>query len=340
MKELASALPLPLVVYEGSDVHFEVYRAKDLHRRRWNNTALKHLVLAARSSYSRYGNRPLLDAYDAKAAIYLVRARYHLKGNAKEACEWLSVRMVPGDGKPVGVGEPEVFRGKGKTMDQWMRRKIPHRDLWKYVASSSRMCGTPVYTVTKDKKIILLKEASHRYTAMCFALVHRQFASDYPMEKFPYQYITAIIRADFYRKGLAHIANGRRFYPAFVPAHTFLGMKRHTIRTKRDIYSYAFPSYWLDTKKLLRLVNDLRKENGKRPVKELPANVLLPLARPNRAIVRIAEVRIAAKRIKAMLDKFVPDVPELKITQASVWYKSMDRIIKAGRLKRIEQPIR
>jgi hypothetical protein len=37
--------------------------------------------------------------------------------------------------------------------------------------------------------------------------------------------------------------------------------------------------------------------------------------------------------MRSLIDKFVPDVPELKITEATVWYKSMDRLINAGKLK-------
>ncbi len=113
-----SALPAPTAQYAAPGVEFDVYRAKGLHRNRWNSRALKEIVLACRNSYARYGDRPLLDEYDKKAAIYLVRARYpvaNLQSPAGSLQEWLSIRMVPGDGKPTGVHEPEIFEWEGKT---------------------------------------------------------------------------------------------------------------------------------------------------------------------------------------------------------------------------------
>ena len=104
-----SRLSAPTARYAAPGVVFEVYRARDLHSNRWNGSALKEVALLCRDAYSRYGDRPRLDAYDKKSAIYLVRARYaHIE-------EWLSIRMVPGDGEPIGVHEPEIFSWGGKN---------------------------------------------------------------------------------------------------------------------------------------------------------------------------------------------------------------------------------
>jgi hypothetical protein len=322
MKKLSTSLPLPIATYKGLGAIFKVYRAKDLHKTKWNNTALKKLVLECRGSYSRYGNRPLLDAYDTKAAIYLVRATYKAKDVKSEASEWLSIRMVPGDGKLHGVGEPEIYQHKGKSMDHWIAKKIMAKDLWSNVASSSRMCG-----------IAPFKGASHRYTGICFALIHKQFLIDYPLEKFPYRHITAIIRPDFYKRGLGYTFGKKRLYPKFIPAYKFLDVDRNEVRVKRDIYSYEFPMYWLNQKKLLQLINNLQRKNHKPAIKKLEPAMLNKFAIKNAEPITIADISITPQKMRSLIDKFVPDVPELKITEATVWYKSMDRLINAGKLK-------
>ncbi len=115
-KYFLGKLPPPTARYAAPGVEFDVYRAKDLFKNRWNSPALKEILLLCRGSYSRYGDRPLLDAYDTKAAIYLVRASYQqpTTNNQQLVQEWLSIRMVPGDGKPIGVHEPEIFEWEGK----------------------------------------------------------------------------------------------------------------------------------------------------------------------------------------------------------------------------------
>jgi hypothetical protein len=333
MKKLIAELPLPVGRYVSPTVCVDVYRAKDLLTRRWNDKTLKKIVLMARNSYSRYGDRPLLDSYDPKSAIYLARATYRSKGVNGDIHEWLSIRMVPGNGMPQGVGEPEIYERKGKPMDYWIRRKLKSGGAWKHIASSSRMCGLSLYAIKRNGDITDLEGVSHKYTSVCFAIIHKQFLVDYPLEQFSYRYITAIIRPDFYKKGLGYHSRKQIFYPFFTPAFSFLGFPRGEVRVKRAIYSYKFPSYWLDAKKLLRLINRMRAENNMRPIAAISPGTLDPLAGGGHKKVLVAGMVVDSLMMRKAIDRSIPDVPELKITPAAVWYKSMDRIIAAAHLK-------
>jgi hypothetical protein len=323
--------PTPNAVYTSGRVSFSVYRAKDMNRRRWNSSALKAITLLARSSYRRYGNRPPFDQYDTKSAIYLVRTSTPTVGGGRDE-EWLSVRMVPGDAAPVGVSEPEIYRARGKSVEFWLRKKIGKK-FWSSVASSSRMCGIHPYRITRSGSVTFVNNNRHRYTAICFALIHKQFALDYPLTKFPYRYITAIIRPDFYRDRLVYRGNGKTAKPSFVPAYRFLGMATRDVAVDRKIYSYAFPDYWLNIEKLIHIINQFRRQHSKtslKPLQKLEPGSLAGLANPAKSHIRIGGIDIAAKAIRAIIDRSVPDVPELKITDASTWYRSMEAVLRTA----------
>ncbi len=363
MKSLASLLsklPKPTAQYAAPGAEFDVYCVKDLSRNHWNSPALKEILLLCRGSYSRYGDRPLLDEYDTKAAIYLVRARYPASFHAPFSMipcpkieEWLSVRIVPGDGKPLGVHEPEIFEWNGKTADALMQKKIgvrTGRDFWKQVAGSQRMCGIhPYWKKEKGKrkkeigkrgfhfpfsKITFLKDPGHRYTAVCFALMHAQFVRDYPLKRFPYRYITSLIRSDYYKKGLAYIARGggksvRPVRPVFTSARAFLGLRRGGERVKRDVFSYQYPLYWFDAQRLLRLVNGLRRKARKPALQKLEPRMFYNISKEADRPTTIAGLRIAPARMRHLMDR-LPDAPGLNITPAATWYRGMEALLKAA----------
>lgn len=330
LKKALRKLPAPVARFTTKTANLEVYRAKDLHTRAWNSPALKKVMVFARSSYSRYGKRPLFDAYDAKAAIYAVRAIYSNKGNKGRVEEWLSVRMVPGDGLPWGVGEPEIFTARNKPVDTQMKEKLGGSGFWKKVASSSRMCGIHPYAVDDSGEVRFLQETRHKETPLSFALIHKQFISDYPIARFPYKYITAVIRKDFYVNRLKYSTLGKKYYPLFTPAYSFLKLQPNEVRVERKKYSYDFPTYWFDNKKLLNLLNRLRKLNKLSLLRVLIPAMIPKLSGSNKQI-EVAGVRLKLHDFHALLDRYVPDGPELKITKAAPWYRSMSAILNIAK---------
>lgn len=329
--KMLAELPPPHATYHAPHAVFEIYRAKDLHRSKWNGPALRELVALCRLSYSRYGKRPLFDAYDGKAAIYLVRAIYSATAGDHHE-EWLSVRMVPGDKKPIGVAEPEIHMSNGKRVDYWMKKKIGAEHFWEQVASSSRMCGIHPYLLRKNGTGSFLEDDSHKFTPVCFALIHKQFVIDYPLSRFPYRYITATVRTDFYETKLAYRAGKRMVRPTHVAAHTFLGVERNSIHVDRDVYSYPFPLYWFDRTKLLKLVNGLREKEHKKPFEKLTSAMFANLTKKAKKPIPIAGVNIEPAKMRALIDRFVPDAPELKITNAKQWYRGMDSVLRAAKV--------
>ena len=111
IRTLGDNLPEPASRTVINGVQFDVFKVTDLFASEWSDMALFRLLLEARSSYSNYGDRPPIDEYDAKAAVYLVRVQYSLTE------EWLSLRFVPGEGTPPGAGELDLFSHKNKPIE-------------------------------------------------------------------------------------------------------------------------------------------------------------------------------------------------------------------------------
>jgi hypothetical protein len=335
LKSILANLPAPLAAFAATGVGFEVYRARALGRGPWENETVRNALTLARSSYYRYGRRPLFDPYDGKAAIYLVRAQYAVPQISDVCEEWLSIRMVPGDGKPLGVGEPEMFLSGGKPVHALMKKKIGARGFWNHVASSSRMCGIHPYRAGPRGNISYLSEAKHRFTPVSFALAHAQFRSDYPVSRYPYRYITATLRPDFQVKGLGYRVGGRSVHMTFTPAYRFLGSSKRELHADRWIYSYAFPLYWMDLPGLRKFVNRLRKNAGKPPVSALRATMFSHLESRIERPISIAGVWLLPSAARAIIDNQVVDSPELKITKAGDWYAGIDKLLAAAKVTRV-----
>jgi len=340
VQKILTRLPRPTSTYKGSGVFFRLYRAKDALQAKWNHPELKKLVLQSRQAYNRYGHRALLDQYDAKAAIYLCRATY--KNNE----EWLSIRMAPGNGVPVGGGELEIYRQiKGKSLDQIAKKKLfkGRKDFWSRIVSSSRMCGIHPYNVRTGQPI---ENPKHYFTGQCFALIHQQYIDDYPNS---YDYVTAMIRNDFLKKGLAIENQGRKLTPLFTPAGKSLGIQPHRALLDRTVYAYAFPTYWFDHAKLSSFLVKMQKIGTlpnatfdhylKTP---LPIEVLTAQRSPLLAGLgdlftqknTIKHSPISATHLRRLLDTHVPEGPELKLTPAKTWNQRITQLISHANIKK------
>ena len=131
VKTLSRGLTAPALSCTARGILFSVYKAKDLHNPRWLDKNLYKILLILRRSYYKYGKRPLIDEYDGKSAIYLVRAK---KGPYEE---WLSFRFTPNDGKPLGGSEIEIYYSNGRLLSAIAREKLfgGRKSFWKYIIS-------------------------------------------------------------------------------------------------------------------------------------------------------------------------------------------------------------
>lgn len=302
-------------------------------------------MLLAREAYRLYGDRPLLDPYDEKAAIYLVRATYPWPTEPRETTrEWLCIRLVPGSGQPLGVGEPEIYFAEGRSLDQWLQERlaIAGESFWRYVVSSSRMCAVRPYLAATGQELA----SRNRYTAISFALIHAQFLLDYPLVLHPYQCITAIIRPEFIAKSLTFRKDGLESRPTFCPVRKFFGLSPATeILLDRSVYAHRFPSYWLDTDQLTACLEDL-VANGDLSRFSLEhyagAEWGTPVSLQRLGGLLTVDGQIFASRLtgfdlRAIVDARVRDVPELNVTPTPDWNRGIISVLAAAEVDIFEQ---
>lgn len=343
IRSLLSMLPEPQAVYRAQGAVFEMYRAKDLGTPYFRDPVLKNLVVLARRAYGVYGTRASLDQYDRKAAIYLVRVLYPVsKRDSARVEEWLSIRMVPGTGDPVGGGELEIFSYKGEKLDRVfasrLAREEGNRDFWKQIVSSSRMCGIhPYFTVPKRSRRLSIK---HRFTAIGFPLIHIQFTLDYSPRNpsYSYRYVTAIIRSELAMKGLKIERGGKVFRPLFTPAFELLGVDREKIAADRSIYAYDFPAYWFDVPRLISLLRELI-ERGALTNKSVAhyTGGEIGSSKSTRHLGSLLTISgsilgsgITGEELRQTIDARLGTIPELKITEYHVWNRALRAMLQAA----------
>lgn len=329
-------LPTPDAVFVSKQARFEIYRAKDLYKKSWRHPGLHQLAAIARTSYHRYGSRSLFDKYDRKAAIYLARVQYYKKqseGKPLLVNEWLSVRMVPGNGEFNGVGEPELFALNGISVAELLQKKmnVSRSEFWSHIISDSRLCGIHPYTLDSHRKITRLESNKHEYTPHCMALMQLQFMRDYPPSKLPFEFVTAIIRPEIRDKVLTVQKGKTLAKPHFVPAHTTLGLsKKDKVIVNREAYAYQFPKYWLNMHQLKKLLNKLLKN---KQISQKTFDYYLDsysidsmegeikLSKLLTAKGKLAGGKITGPKLRSLIDKYVADTTELQIIPIQAWRK-------------------
>ncbi|MBI3305343.1 hypothetical protein HYZ80_03435 [Candidatus Parcubacteria bacterium] len=334
---LCGELPQPVARYRTGEAEFEIYRARSWYSR-WHDPVLEQIVLLARDAYRLYGKRPTLDSYDEKAAIYLVRATYPWSAEPREtAQEWLCIRLVPGSGQPLGVGEPEIYFSGGRSFDQWLQERlvVAGESFWKYVVSSSRMCAVRPYLEATGQEL----GSRNRYTAISFSLIHAQFLLDYPLALHPYRCITAIIRPELIAKSLTVRKDGREFRPTFCPARKFFGLSSAAeISLDRSVYTYRFPSYWLDVPQLttcleeLLAKGDLSRQSLEHYVGAEWGTAISWQRLGDLLLVdgQIFGSRMTGSDLRAIIDARVRDVPELNVTPTPDWNRGILSVLEAA----------
>lgn len=328
--------------WQIGEVLFRIYRAKNLLNDCWNDLELKDLLLSARHSYGVFGRRALLDGYDSKSAIYIAHALY------PEDEEWLSIRLVPGEGEPLGTGELEKFSYQGHSIAYFVKKNLFGGDpnFWRYIFSSSRMCG--IHPKNSPK---------HRFTAYCYALINLHFLEDYLLRS-DGRCVTGVIINRFVDHALTVEIDGQKYGTAFIPAYKFLGISDpKKIRYNRKLnkhYVYRFPAYFLNAEQLVAVLQDLI-DSGRLSEKTVeaflkikisfrelvqasnftPLGSLRNLGRLLMVRGRIPDSQITGEDLRALLDYSVDDGPELKITEIPLMKKSIEDILAASRAIRI-----
>lgn len=340
----------PQATYKFSDVTVRLYKAKDMYKRKWNHPDLKKVTLLCRKTFLRYGNRALLDKFDDKACIYLACATYPVLGSDGRnyfVSEWLSSRLVPGDGLPLGCGELELYRFQGKRLDKVVRDRIfgGQKDFYKHIVSGSRICGINPYYRDGFGPIESLP-TKNLYTAACFALIFDRLHHECKSE---HTHLTGVIQNKFICGKLSVVYQGDLVKPILVPAYEFLEIENNRdIKLDRKVYAYRFPSYWLNMDQLLELLELLLKEGSlsersfrhylgtKNSFEEaIRGHELSQLGKILSVRGRIKWSQMTGAELRRLINEHVEDQPELKIVEVDQWLRSLWGILAVLNVSRM-----
>lgn len=339
---------------------FEIYRAKKFGESLTGNTPLQKIVFLARAASNVSYGRPLADAFDIKSAAYLGRARY-IDASAPSPVlleEWLCVRLVYGNGAPVGTGELDFYLCGDETVEQKVRKSFfdncAAKDFWPFCSASNRMCSIrpfpadprvePHYFVTPQK---------NKHTAVLYALINKHFLDDC-LSGGQCQLLSGIILNRIVDNALALRIGKKNYGTHFTPAHALLGVSAKDVRLNRakdDSYVYRYPAYFLDVPKLIETLSDLCARN-------LLSETVYDIFAGGSLFDRDCRVQYSAHRLRSLgvllgirgkipysslsgeelrriIDERVPDGPELKLTPLPLLERSIEHLISVCRLERI-----
>ncbi|MDP3697665.1 MAG: hypothetical protein Q8R55_06695 [Candidatus Taylorbacteria bacterium] len=345
---ITSGLSKPHSSYAIKGVIFNIYLAKKWGSSKWMDPCLRKLTLEFRLAYLRYGNRSLLDKYDIKAGIYLISAEYKVRdnqGKSHAVKEWLSIRFVPARGRPNGSGELEIYYFGNKRLDQIAKQKLFKGDIkfQDHIFSSSRMCGVSPYFVKEEDETEEIDISKHNHIPICFALIQHQFITDYFKTGKMSGYISEIIRNDFAAKALTFKRGKIKCGSPSIPAHKTLNLDPSKIKLNRKVYTYKFPTYWLNIGRLIALISTLIKDkilsdksvkyylkinaDFKDLIKNGSASEMIKLSNLLTVNGKIKYSKLTGVRLRSLIDQNVDDGPELKLTGIKTWNLGINKIL-------------
>lgn len=362
IRALRKELPSPNTVWKIGDATFKVYRTKDWFSDFWHNDALYKLLIDARGSYYIYNGRSPLDKYDAKSASYLVQAVYPLVNNGKGGEilieEWLSDRLVPCTGDPLGGGELELFVCHEKSMNYWFQEKFFERDenYLDYTVASNRMCTISPYFVDEGGEKCGVKLSSRqKYTGLCYALMSERFLADY-MESFNIRYSTSILNPKVTERSMVVEWLDSKIPVTFTSAYQLFGMNNSELinfnRSAHNGIVYRFPGYFLEISKLAALLktlfelrffseSTLRYYFGEEFMinNSLYKKVSLENFRKSGSLLtvkgKIKGSILTGEELRWLVDKNIPDGAELKITKTETIKENLSLILSTTEARKL-----
>ena len=338
-KNTFAALPKPISSYKFKNVNFSIFLVKDLFNPKWENGKLLKILKRARASYNIYGNVPLLDEFDKKSLIYLIKAEYSEHSKKTKMEEWLSIRFTPGGGTPEITEDLLRIELNKKPLFDWVTNNTNKLQIENFI-SISRLCRiSPKIQNSSFQKNI--KQIKNKYTFISFVLANFEFLKH--KHKFgPYKYVTGLFRKDLLEKKLIVKINGI-YYPHFIEAHKHLKFDSLKVGVCRNDFTYSYPGYFLnlsDLKQLLEKMVDVRSIDIKTlrhylKISKLERITDLDLNKHSKHLGKLLTVKnkikhskLLGKDLRVLLDKYVADGPKFMAMPIDNWKKDILFIFK------------
>lgn len=260
VRHLRLHLPPPVGVFHFNHTAAFVYRVRTISR--LDEPSLLEVVQQARRTYHIYGQDiPLIDSFDHKSAIYLVRFVYRV--NDVETEEWFSMRFVWGGGEPKSNVDMDFYNVVVNGKEVPFLDILEKNDMLTSTICQSRVCAIRPYSVNADLQHVVDEEVTdprtrkNRYSPVGYVLCFNQFFLDHQVFPFNLRYFICQMHENLYENLLIQKKWQLHLMPAYktldVPAvgGVFLARRRP------GVYVYDYPGYFLDNADLVQAINDL-----------------------------------------------------------------------------------
>lgn len=255
IQSLSKKLPKPEKSYAWQGVNFDLYIAKNFNTSKWLNQQLKGIVLLCRKSFKRYGNVPLVDEYDKKSLIILVRINY--AENNKRLTEWFTLRVISANGKPDMTEDLLLQFENGKKLYDIIKEKFyPNTDGSKSIFTLSRFCGSTVYLQNGLKAT----DFKRRFTNIAFVLMGF-LATENLTSKFADFHLTAMFHHNIMER-LKHFEwEGKKAKFNFDEIFDVLGLAPEGLKKlSPGNIAYYYPTYFFRLEQLINWLKVLQNE--------------------------------------------------------------------------------
>lgn len=364
LPKLVSSLPAnDKKVLLGNNT-FQIYCAKELFQDAWTHPTLHRLVLEARKTYQEiYGDIDLLDKYDKKSAIYLIRVTYPFSishNKSIEVEEWFSLRFVPAAHTPVSNEDLNfyMYKNGSKKLPVWeyivkhflTRNERNHKSILREFIALSRFCAIRPYATDakNQRKLDLYNQKvknplKNKFSGISFALMNEQFFSMAVEQDLPFTYVTAQLNQSMINTILSYKTASQIISLPFIKATDALKLKAdETIvlnRNKHDIPVFLYPGYFLNKEELSHVFTECVTTGVLSEatfMKYLPKDVQLSdvIAKPRMIHFQkagkllsmkgaIHHDKITGEDLRRIVNERVSDGPSLYIMQRPEWQKGI-----------------
>lgn len=362
LRRIEKDLPAPSYTERIHDTTFEIFVVKHAFSDIWKNDLLRRLIVEARKTYrSLYGEIPLIDEYDKKSVIYLVKSSYALSvGSVPIQCaEWLTVRFVPAGDSPVSNEDLDFYLYKGThPIFDVLLKKIKEfktgdiNNARSKIVALSRLSAIRPYpldtVIASETKKYFATNKRNFHTALSFALVNKYFLQYAKELKLPIQFITCQMHEKTTKKTLSHALSNEVKLLDFVPLYRQLGVKRASLvainRNNPQVYIYRYPGYFLDIAHLSKTLRYLLRKKRLTPQtiqSYLDKDVLLEdmlrdpkihhfrhMGKLFMAKGEISPEQLTGEELRSILSNRVQDGVKLYLMRTTAWEKSVNDMIR------------
>ncbi|MEI6532714.1 MAG: hypothetical protein WCO06_02650 [Candidatus Roizmanbacteria bacterium] len=339
---------------------YSVFLAKPIFGE-WIDIYLKDIVLKTRHAYRHYysDSIPLIDDYDDKSAIYLVRVIEDLnidKSIQIKREKWYSMRFTYGGGIPNSTEDIDFYmhddQGKQTSMYQYIKNNLKkiasNLDTidYKNIISLSRICSTPSYFKNSSQRIMyeqyMVDKENKSHAGIAFGLMNKWFDASEVMKSISVVTIQTHYHMVEIILSIKKENNILRY--GFVLANDYCENKNGSVclvRNSQSVYIHKYPGYFFDLEDLSKLLNNLI-EDGKISLERLSLYFDVPvkdvLLNPKREHFRrfselfednnhLIKNEIDGLELKKLVNQYVKDGPLLYIMNADAWNKSIQSVI-------------